>query len=108
MAEAVATNPGEAAPFQLEAYQVIIRPLVTEKGVHAANELNQYSFEVNRRATKADVKRAVEELFNVKVVCVRTQARLGKPRRYRFRSGRTKAWKKAVVTLDREHRINFF
>ena len=96
------------ADWVLEPYQVLLRPLVTEKGVHAATELNQYSFEVNPRATKADVKRAVEELFNVRVLQVHTQSRRGKPRRYRFRSGSTKAWKKAVVTLDKEHRINFF
>jgi large subunit ribosomal protein L23 len=59
-------------------------------------------------ATKQDVKQAVEALFNVKVLKVRTQTRLGKPRRYRFREGYTKNWKKAVVTLDSESRIDFF
>ena len=93
---------------QLDPHQVLIRPLVTEKGVRAANEANQYSFEVNKLATKEDVKRAVEELFDVKVVKVRTQSRKGKPRRYRFRYGRTKNWKKALVTLDSENRIDFF
>jgi len=47
-------------------------------------------------------------LFDVKVLHVNTQNRKGKPRKTRFRSGQTKAWKKAVVTLDKEHRINFF
>ena len=93
---------------QLEPHQVLVRPLVTEKGMRAANETNQYAFEVNRLASKEDVKRAVEELFDVKVLKVRTQTRKGKPRRYRFRFGRTKAWKKALVTLDGEHRIDFF
>ncbi len=51
---------------------------------------------------------AVESLFNVRVLKVRTQNRKGKPRRYRFKQGRTKNWKKAVVTLDSEHRIDFF
>ena len=55
-----------------------------------------------------DIRRAVEELFDVKVVGVNVQNRLGKPRRTRFRYGRTKSWKKAIVTLDPEHRIDFF
>jgi large subunit ribosomal protein L23 len=95
-------------PTTLDAHQIILRPLVTEKGMHKANRCNAYAFEVNRRADKNDIKRAVEELFNVKVVAVRTQNRKGKPRRARFRSGATKHWKKAVVTLDAEHRISFF
>lgn len=94
--------------IQLEPHQVILRPLVTEKGVYHSSELNQYGFEISPMATKVDVKHAVEELFNVKVLKVRTQARLGKPRRYRFRQGYTKDWKKAIVTLDSESRIDFF
>ena len=94
--------------LKLEPYQVILRPLVTEKGTHRATRVNQYTFEVNPQADKADVRRAVEELFDVKVTKVRTQNRKGKPRRYRFRFGRTKDWKKALVTLDSEHRIDFF
>jgi large subunit ribosomal protein L23 len=93
---------------KLSPHQVLLRPLVTEKGVYASAELNQYSFEINPLASKLDVREAVEELFDVHVLKVRTQNRSGKPRRYRFRQGRTKAWKKAVVTLDREHRIDFF
>jgi large subunit ribosomal protein L23 len=108
MAEEQQTKQGVERGPALEPYQVILRPLVTEKGVHAATELNQYSFEVHPQASKADVKRAVQELFNVRVLHVRTQSRRGKPRRYRYRAGCTKDWKKAVVTLDKEHRINFF
>jgi large subunit ribosomal protein L23 len=92
----------------LAPYQVILRPLVTEKGMHKANRNNAYAFEVSRMANKEDVRRAVEELFDVKVVRVNTQNRKGKPRRTRFRWGRTKAWKKAIVTLDPEDRIDFF
>lgn len=93
---------------QLEPHQVILRPLVTEKGVYHSSELNQYGFEISPLATKRDVKLAVEELFNVTVTKVRTQTRLGKPRRYRYREGYTKDWKKAIVSLDSESRINFF
>lgn len=63
---------------------------------------------MNPAADKETIRRAVEELFGVEVVKVRTQIRTGKPRRYRFVYGRTKGWKKAVVTLGSEHRIDFF
>lgn len=92
----------------LEPHQVILRPLVTEKGMHRSSRHNAYAFEVTGTATKDDVRRAVEELFHVKVTRVNTQNRKGKPRRTRFRAGRTKDWKKAIVTLDAEHRIDFF
>lgn len=108
MTKPIETPAPERKGPHLDPHQILIRPLVTEKGVRAANEANQYSFEVNKLATKDDVKRAVEELFDVKVVKVRTQSRKGKPRRYRFRYGRTKSWKKALVTLDSESRIDFF
>ncbi len=104
MSRANASQPGP----QLEPYQIILRPLVTEKGLHKAERLNQYAFEVNPLATKEEIRRAVEDLFDVRVVKVRTQNRKGKPRRVRFRYGVTKAWKKAVVTLHEDDRINFF
>ena len=93
---------------RLETYQVILRPLVTEKGMHRSTRNNQYAFEVSTQATKDDVRRAIEDLFNVKVDKVRTQNRRGKPRKHRFKQGMTKSWKKAIVTLDKEHRIDFF
>lgn len=93
---------------ELAPYQVILRPLVTEKGMHRSTRNNQYAFEISKLATKDDVRRAVEELFNVKVEKVRTQNRIGKHRRHRFKAGKTKSWKKAIVTLNEEHRINFF
>ena len=94
--------------IQLESHQILLRPLVTEKGVHRATRNNQYAFEIHREATKFDVKRAVEELFEVKVKKVRTQNRKGKLRRYKFRYGRTADWKKAIVELQEDHRIDFF
>jgi large subunit ribosomal protein L23 len=100
---------GEAtAAMGLQPHQVILRPLVTEKGMHKSNRQNAYAFEVNRLATKDDVRRAVEELFNVHVVRVNIQNRKGKPRRTRYRLGYTGDWKKAIVKLDPEHRIDFF
>lgn len=98
----------EPSPAALPSYQVILRPLVTEKGMHRSTRYNQYAFEVNPLASKEDVKRAIEDLFNVKVEKVRTQNRLGKARRHKFKAGQTKGWKKALVTLNDEHRIDFF
>lgn len=92
----------------LEPHQVVVKPLVTEKGMHRSTRNNAYAFEVNRLATKDDVRRAVEELFNVKVLKVHVQNRKGKPRRTRMNYGYTKDWKKAIVTLDAEHRIELF
>lgn len=100
--------PKPAGGLQLEPHQVLLRPLVTEKGVHRASRNNQYAFEIHRQATKEDVKTAVESLFDVKVSKVRTQNRKGKFRRFKFRIGRTGDWKKAIVSLDGEHRIDFF
>ncbi len=94
--------------LELEPHQIILRPLVTEKGMHKASRNNAYAFEVSRMAGKDDVRRAVEHLFDVKVVRVNIQNRKGKPRKSRFRGGTTNAWKKAIVTLDPEHRISFF
>jgi large subunit ribosomal protein L23 len=99
---------GTKTRMTLASHQIVLRPLVTEKGMFAANEYNQYSFEVNPLATKIDIRRAVEELFDKRVVSVRTLNRKGKPRRYRFRWGTTKNWKKAIVELHPEDRIDFF
>src|SRR5438132_851477 len=66
--------------LHLEPHQIILRPLVTEKGMHRSSRYNAYAFEVSRMATKHDVRRAVEELFNVKVIHVHTLNRKGKPR----------------------------
>lgn len=94
--------------LQLDPHQVILQPLVTEKGVFQSQELNQYTFQVNLQATKTQIKDAVEKLFDVKVAKVATQNVKGKSRRYRFIYGRTKDKKKAIVTLAGDHRIDFF
>jgi large subunit ribosomal protein L23 len=99
---------GSKTRMKLQPHQIILRPVVTEKGMHRSSRYNQYAFEVNTLATKDDIRRAVEELFDVTVSKVNTQNRVGKPRRHRFRRGHTKNWKKAIVTLDPEHRIDFF
>ena len=108
MAKTAEKNKTKARKIILEPHQIVLRPLVTEKGVHRSSRQNQYTFEVNSLANKDDIRKAVEVLFDVRVIKVRTQNRIGKPRRYRFKFGRTNAWKKALVTLDAEHRIDFF
>ncbi|HAB12901.1 MAG TPA: 50S ribosomal protein L23 [Planctomycetaceae bacterium] len=96
--------------LDLEAYQVILRPVVTEKSMEQSqdNELNAYTFEVHQQAAKDQIRAAIEELFDVRVVAVRTQKRQGKPRRHKNRQGHTKSWKKAVVKLHEEDHITFF
>jgi len=92
----------------LESHQVIRRPLVTEKGTHLSEKLNAYSFEVHPLATKTDIKAAVQNLWDVRVVAVRIQNRVGKPRRHKMLIGHTRSWKKAIVKLHDEDRIAFF
>ena len=106
----MAIQPPEvkASRIELAPHQVVLRPLVTEKGVHRVERHNQYAFEVSPLASKSDIRSAIEELFDVTVEKVRTQNRKGKPRRYRFKYGRTRSWKKAIVTLGSEDRIDFF
>jgi large subunit ribosomal protein L23 len=93
---------------KLEPHQIILRPLVTEKGTHQFTHRNAYPFEVNLWATKIEIKDAVKELFGVRVRKVRTQHRLGKKRRYRNKVGEMSQWKKAIVTLHEEDKIEFF
>lgn len=97
-------RPGPA----LEPYQVVLRPLITEKATLLSERQNAYTFEVNPLATKTEIKHAVETLFDVKVVDVRTQNRQGKMRRYKLRIGRMRNWKKAIVALHEDYRIDFY
>lgn len=92
----------------LEPYQVVLRPLITEKATHLSERHNAYTFEVNPLATKTEIKLAVEALFHVKVADVRTQNRRGKARRYRLKLGRMRNWKKAIVALHDDYRIDFY
>jgi large subunit ribosomal protein L23 len=90
-----------------EPYQIILRPLVTEKGVEMAGSLNRYPFEVKLSANKVEIKNAIQQLFSVRVKDVRTMMRRGKPRRVRMQRGHTRHWKKAVVTLMPGETIDF-
>ena len=85
--------------MKLDDTQILLRPLITEKGVDDATHKGTYHFEVPRSANKAQVREAIERLFSVRVASVRTLTRRGKPRRVRFKKGHTRVWKKAVVAL---------
>ena len=92
----------------MDDYSIIIKPLVTEQGMHFANTKNAYSFEVNKKANKIQIRDAVEKLYKVKVTDVRTANVKGKPRRRGRTFGHTRAWKKAVVVLDEQYHIDVF
>ena len=92
----------------MEHYDIIVRPLVTEQGMHFASTRNAYSFEVAKKANKIQIRNAVEKLYNVKVVDVRTANVRGKPRRRGRHFGLTRSWKKAVVVLHEDYHIDVF
>jgi large subunit ribosomal protein L23 len=92
----------------LDDRNVIIRPLITEQGMHFANVKGAYSFEVNKKANKTQIRNAVEKIYGVKVSKVRTANRRGKYRRKGRSSGMTASWKKAVVFLEPDYHIDLF
>ena len=81
------------------AEDIIIAPVVTEKSSDGIQE-GKYTFKVNKKATKIDIKRAVEKLFEVKVLDVNTVTVKGKEKRVGRNVGKTSDWKKAIVTID--------
>ena len=89
----------------LRHYDVIVSPAITEKST-IASERNQVIFNVARKATKPEIKAAVEALFSVKVTAVNTLIRKGKIKRFRGTTGRQSEVKKAVVTLADGHSID--
>jgi large subunit ribosomal protein L23 len=89
----------------LDAYDVIVRPVITEKST-MASENNQVVFNVRPEATKPQIKQAVEQLFDVKVKAVNTLNRKGKVKRFKGIPGRRKDTKKAVVTLEEGQSID--
>lgn len=90
----------------MDAYQLIKRPLHSEKAVEDRNRRNAYHFEVDVRANKIEIKNAIEKLFNVKVSDVRTMIVSGKKRRSRLKTVRTPDWKKTIVTLQEGNTID--
>ena len=91
-----------------DAYRIIRRPLITEKSTLQKEMHNQLAFEVDRRANKIEIKKAVEEIFKVQVKDVRTMNYQGKRKRLGRTEGRKPHWKKAIVTLQPGEKIEFF
>jgi large subunit ribosomal protein L23 len=91
----------------MDARQVILEPVVSEKS-YALMADGKYTFRIDDRAHKTQVKRAVEEIFSVRVVEVRTMKVQSKPKRRGLHSGRTRGWKKAIVKLAPGDRIELF
>lgn len=88
--------------------QVVRRPLVTEKGTLAKETSNQLLFEVDRRSNKVEIRQAVEQVFKVKVLKVRTINCEGKKKRMGRILGKRSDWKKAYVTLAPGQNVEFF
>lgn len=93
----------------MEDYSWIVKqPVITEKSVELKNRENKYTFEVDSRANKLQIARAVEKLFGVKVIKVNTAMMSGKRKRVRMSVGKTSDWKKAIVTLQKGEKLDFF
>lgn len=92
----------------MDKYEVIIKPLITEKGTYLAQDRNAYCFQVSPRANKTEIKQAVEKIYNVKVADVRTAVRKGKTRRRGYKMLKASDWKRAIVVLDKDFVIDLF
>jgi len=91
---------------------ILVKPLVTEKMNHLSEKLGRYGFKVDKRANKLEIKKAIEEIYGVKVTSINTMVYSGKIKS-RFTksgviSGRTNAYKKAIVTLSKGESIDFY
>ena len=89
-------------------YDVIFQPVMTEKSLVQKEQENKYTFKVDKRARKGEIKRAVEKMFNVKVKNVAIMNVLGKKKRVRIVEGKKPDWKKAIVTLAQGQKIDLF
>lgn len=89
-------------------YRILKRPIITEKSTVAKDDFNKVSFRVDLTATKHEIKSAVEEIFRVTVLEVRTMRLKGKAKRFGRSFGRRPDWKKAVITLKEGDKIEFF
>lgn len=92
--------------MDLDAFQIIKSPLITEKVTGLTEHANVYAFKVDMRANKVQIRSAVQKLWpGVKVLSVRTQVRKGKPRRMKHNWSAQPDWKRAMVRLAKDHRI---
>jgi large subunit ribosomal protein L23 len=92
----------------MHATQIIKRPLITEKCTWEAEKRNRYSFEVALAARKEDIRKAIQDLYHVRVEKIATQVRKGKYLKTRFGVGKTSTWKRATVQLHPDDRIDLF
>ena len=89
-------------------YEIIKKPLITEKSTAQKEANNQLTFEVDRQANTVEIRHAVEKVFSVRVVKVRTMQMKGKVKRVGRTQGKRRDWKKAIVTLASGENIEFF
>ena len=87
-------------------YEIVIEPLITEKGMRQVEHHNSYTFRVHKNANKHKISEAVEKIYKVKVSKVNVLNVCGKKRRVRYKAGMTSDWKKAVVRLEEGYSIN--
>jgi len=87
---------------------IVRKPLITEKATFGAGEANRYAFHVDNRATKPQIKKAVEELYGVRVLGVATQTRVGRVRRVKYGYVKSAPTKRAVVKIHPDDRIELF
>jgi len=92
----------------LEPHYILRKPILTEKVTRGMEDANVYAFEVDRRATKDEIKDAVERAYGVKVVRVNTQIRKGGSRRFRYGQVPDSSWKRAVVRIAEGDAIELF
>lgn len=92
----------------MDPHQVIVRPVISEKSYNLVEVDGQYTFHVDKRSNKNQIKQAVEAAFDVKVTRVNTVNVKSKPKRQGLTRGRTATWKKAVITLAPGDRIELF
>jgi large subunit ribosomal protein L23 len=103
---AMATTENKSG-LTLEPYQIVYRPLITEKGTHLSTRYNAYPFEVNPLCTKTEIKEAVEKIYEVAVKNVTVMNVKGKVKRNIRGTTRKPSWKKAYVRLEDGHDIDF-
>lgn len=94
--------------MNLEPHYILRKPLLTEKSTSQMEEHNVYTFEVDRRASKDDVKAAIEKAYGVKVVKVTTQVRKGGSRRFKYGRVADSSWKRAAVRVAEGQSIELF
>jgi large subunit ribosomal protein L23 len=89
-------------------YDIVLKPIITEKSSLLKDNANQYIFEVHRDANKIEIKKAIEKLFKVKVLSVRISIMDGKIRKLGKFSGKRPDWKKAIIKVSPKDKITIF